>query len=96
MGTAENREIVGKISSGEVGLLDLWAEDGVWIIPGMATFRGKREIAEKLIGPKVVVGLGYMPDVGTQLIGIIGSSLLIVGLIGIVGIGVYSIRNRQK
>ena len=45
---------------------------------------------------KVVVGLGYMPDVVTQLIGIIGSSLLIVGLIGIVGIGVYSIKNRQK
>jgi len=45
---------------------------------------------------KVVVGLGYMPDTGTQLIGIIGTSLLIVGLIGIVGIGVYSIRHRQK
>ena len=45
---------------------------------------------------KVVVGLGYMPDAGTQLIGVMGSSLLIVGLIGIVGIGVYSIRNRQK
>ena len=51
MGTAENKEIVRKISSGEVGLLDLWAEDGVWIIPGMATYRGRREIAEKLIGP---------------------------------------------
>jgi len=45
---------------------------------------------------KVVVGLGYMPDAVTRLIGVMGSSLLIVGLIGIVGIGVYSIRNRQK
>ncbi len=45
---------------------------------------------------KVVVGLGYMPDEATQLIVVMGSSLLIVGLIGIVGIGVYSIRNRQK
>jgi len=45
---------------------------------------------------KVVVGLGYMPDEATQLIGVMGSSLLIVGLIGIVGIGVYSIRIRQK
>ncbi len=44
----------------------------------------------------VVVGLGYMPDAATQSIGIIGFYLLIVGLIGIVGIGVYSIRNRQK
>ena len=51
MGKAENIETVRKISSGEVGLLDLWAEDGVWIIPGMATFHGKREIAEKLIDP---------------------------------------------
>ncbi len=45
---------------------------------------------------KVVVGLGYMPDEATQLIGVMGSSLLIVGLIGIVGIGIYSIRSRQK
>ncbi len=45
---------------------------------------------------KVVVGLGYMPDEATQLIGVMGSSLLIVGLIGIVGIGVYSIRSRKK
>jgi len=45
---------------------------------------------------KVIVGLGYMPDAATQSIGIIGFYLLIVGLIGIVGIGIYSIRNRQK
>ncbi len=45
---------------------------------------------------KVVVGLGYMPDEGTRLIGVMGTSILIAGLIGIVGIGVYSIRNRQK
>jgi hypothetical protein len=45
---------------------------------------------------KVVVGLGYMPDEGTRLIGVMGTAILISGLIGIVGIGVYSIRNRQK
>jgi len=45
---------------------------------------------------KVFVGLGYMPDAVTLSIGIIGFYLLIVGLIGIVGIGIYSIRNRQK
>ncbi len=45
---------------------------------------------------KVFVGLGYMPDAATVSIGIIGFYLLIFGLIGIVGIGVYSIRNRQK
>ena len=45
---------------------------------------------------KVIVGLGYMPDAATLSIGIIAFILLIVGLIGIVGIGIYSIRNRQK
>jgi len=45
---------------------------------------------------KVVVGLGYMPDAGTLSIGIIAFILLIVGLIGIVGIGIYSIRSRKK
>ncbi len=45
---------------------------------------------------KVFVGLGYMPDAVTLSIGIIGFYLLIIGLIGIVGIGIYSIRNRQK
>ena len=45
---------------------------------------------------KVIVGLGYMPDAVTLSIGIIAFILLIVGLIGIVGIGIYSIRNRQK
>ncbi len=45
---------------------------------------------------KIVAGLGYMPDAVTLSIGITGFYLLIVGLIGIVGIGVYSFRNRQK
>ena len=45
---------------------------------------------------QIVAGLGYMPDAATLSIGITGFYLLIVGLIGIVGIGVYSIRNRKK
>lgn len=44
----------------------------------------------------IVAGLGYMPDAGTLSVGITGFYLLIIGLIGIVGIGVYSIRNRKK
>ncbi len=51
MGKEENKKIVRKISSGEVSLIDFWATDGVWIIPGVATYRGRREIADKLIGP---------------------------------------------
>ncbi len=45
---------------------------------------------------QIVAGLGYMPDAATLSIGVTGFYLLIVGLIGIVGIGVYSIRNRKK
>jgi len=45
---------------------------------------------------KVVVGFGYVPDAVTLLIRDIGTSFLIVGLIGIVGIGIYSIRSRKK
>ena len=45
---------------------------------------------------QIVAGLGYMPDAATLSIGITGFYLLIVGLIGIVGIGVYAVRNRKK
>ena len=59
-GNPGDKELVRKISSAEVGLLDLWAEDGVWIIPGMATYRGRQEIKEKLIDPvtDLLVSLG--------------------------------------
>ena len=45
---------------------------------------------------QIVAGLGYMPDAATLSVGITGFYLLIVGLIGIVGIGVYLVRNRKK
>ncbi len=45
---------------------------------------------------QIVVGVGYMPGAATLSIGITGFYLLIVGLVGIVGIGVYLIRNRKK
>lgn len=45
---------------------------------------------------QIVAGLGYMPDAGILSIGVTGFYLLIVGLIGIVIIGIYSVRNRQK
>lgn len=57
----------------------------------------KLEIANSgLEASQIVAGLGYMPDVGTLSIGVTGFYLLLVGLIGIVGIGFYVIRNRQK
>lgn len=45
---------------------------------------------------QIVVGIGHMPDAGTLSVGITGFYILIVGLIGIVGVGIYSIRNRKK
>lgn len=44
----------------------------------------------------IVAGLGHMPDTRTLSIGITGFYLLVIGLIGIVVIGIYSIRNRKK
>ena len=37
-----------------------------------------------------------MPDSGTLSVGITGFYLTIVGLIGIIGVGFYAIKNRQK
>lgn len=45
---------------------------------------------------KIVAGVGYMPDSNTLSVGIAGFDILVVGLIGIVVIGVYTIRNRRK
>src|SRR3972149_630268 len=45
---------------------------------------------------QIVVGIGYMPDSNTLSIGIVGFYILVVGLIGIGGIVVYTIRNRRK
>ena len=45
---------------------------------------------------QIVAGIGYMPDSNTRYVGIVGTYILAVGLIGIVVIGVYTIRNRRK
>lgn len=45
---------------------------------------------------QIIAGLGYMPNASTLSVGITGFFLLIVGLIGIVGIGIYLVRNRKK
>ena len=45
---------------------------------------------------KIIAGLGYMPEASTLSVGITGFFLLVVGLIGIVGIGIYAIKNRPK
>ena len=46
--------------------------------------------------PKIVAGVGYMPDSNTLFVGIAGFYILVVGLIGIIPIGIYTIRNRRK
>ena len=45
---------------------------------------------------KIVAGIGHVPDELTLSVGFTGFYILIVGLIGIVGIGIYSVRNRKK
>jgi hypothetical protein len=45
---------------------------------------------------QIVAGVGYMPDSNTLSVGIVGFYILVVGLIGMGGIGVYTIRNRRK
>jgi len=45
---------------------------------------------------QIVAGIGHMPDNFAISVGITGFFILIVGLIGIVGIGIYAIRNKRK
>ena len=45
---------------------------------------------------KIVGVIGHMPDNTTIYVGITGFYLLIIGLIGIVGVGIYAIRNRRR
>ncbi|MEX0656948.1 MAG: hypothetical protein WD154_05340 [Nitrosopumilaceae archaeon] len=45
---------------------------------------------------QIIAVIGPMPDPGKLSFGITGFYVLILGLIGIVGVGIYSIRNRRK
>jgi hypothetical protein len=45
---------------------------------------------------QIVAGVGHMPDNSAISVGITGFYILIVGLIGIAGIGIYALRNRRK
>lgn len=45
---------------------------------------------------QIMAVIGYMPDKGTLSVGIIGFFILIVGLVGIVGVGIYVIRTKRK
>jgi hypothetical protein len=45
---------------------------------------------------QIVAGVGHMPDNSAISVGITGFFILIMGLIGIVAIGIYALRNRRK
>ena len=45
---------------------------------------------------QIIGVIGHMPDTSTLSIGITGFYIIIVGLIGLVGIGIYAVRNRRK
>lgn len=40
--------------------------------------------------------LGHMPDTSMLSVGITGFYIVIIGLIGIVGVGIYAVKNRRK
>ena len=45
---------------------------------------------------QIMAVIGHMPDKGTLSVGITGFFILIVGLVGIVGVGIYVIRTKRK
>ena len=54
-------------------------------------------IENKGIEKHHVIGvLGHLPDKSKFVVGLTGFYILLVGLIGIVGVGVYAIKNRKK
>jgi len=44
----------------------------------------------------IITGLGHMPDTSKYYIVISGNFFLIIGMIGIVGVGIYAFKKRQK
>ena len=63
------------------------------------SFKGKYQLVIENFGSEetTIVGvLGHMPDKGKLSIGIAGFYLLIVGLTGMVGVGIYAFKKRQK
>ncbi|MEE3278375.1 MAG: nuclear transport factor 2 family protein [Pseudomonadota bacterium] len=51
MSTEENIELAEKVLGNGLDILEFLAEDAVWVIPGLATYRGKQEIDTKLLEP---------------------------------------------
>ena len=61
--------------------------------------KGKYQLVIENFGSEetIIVGvLGHMPDKSKLSIGISGFYLLIVGMIGMVGVGIYAFKKRQK
>ena len=52
MSTEANRKLFQRLADGEIELIDLWADDGVWYIPGTTRwsgeYRGKEAITRDL------------------------------------------------
>ena len=63
------------------------------------SFKGKYQLVIENFGTEettIVGALGHMPDKSKLSIGFAGSYLLIVGLTGMVGVGIYVFKKRQK
>jgi len=45
---------------------------------------------------KIIGVIGHMPDNTALSVGVTGFYILLIGLIGIVGVGIYAVKNRRK
>ena len=63
------------------------------------TSKGKYQLMVENSSPEniqITGVIGHMPDKGTLSVGITGFYILLVGLVGIVGVGIYVIRTKRK
>lgn len=51
MAVEENIELVKKVLTSGLDVVEFLAEDAVWLIPGFGTYRGKQDIYTKLLAP---------------------------------------------
>ena len=51
MAVEENIELVKKVLTSGLDVVEFLAEDAAWLIPGFGTYRGKQDIYTKLLAP---------------------------------------------
>ncbi len=51
MSTDKNKKVVEGIFNGTLELMDYFAEDGVWVVNGIGSYHGKKQIMDELLLP---------------------------------------------